>query len=85
MDDRSDNSSGDARALWLAELALAIDQARRAADRYEFSEEDALEVRALKTRLEAIRLEVEDLRRGGWRAGGEEMGSRRINLRPEED
>jgi hypothetical protein len=84
MSDGPDHTSASARARWLAELALAIDQARRAAEHYEFAEDDALEVRALKARLEAIRLEVDELRRGGWRSGGEELGSKRINLRPDE-
>ena len=60
-----------------------IEQAQQAAERYEFAAEDELQAGLLKARLEAIRLEVEELRRGGWRASGQELRSKRINLKPD--
>ena len=63
--DRSGNQAAAAeRARWLAELAQAIDRAQRLARTLARSERDAAEANELKGRLEAIRIEVEELRRG---------------------
>ena len=84
MEDRDLERSakrGAARARALAELAVAIAKVQEAAENYDFPQEHALEALALTTRLEAIRIEVEDLRRGGWRTPVQMLGSKRINLR----
>lgn len=52
------------RARWLAELAQEIDQAQRLARRLSKEKVDAGELAALGRRLEAVRQEVEELRRG---------------------
>jgi hypothetical protein len=53
------------RARWLAELAASIDEAQRIAWRLGVTEGDNAEAKELYGRLEAARVEVESLRRGG--------------------
>lgn len=62
------------RARWLAELALAVDQAQQLAWRLRASEANTAEVEGLYRRLEAARIEVEALRRGGWRTSAVDIG-----------
>jgi hypothetical protein len=59
-----DRSGGAGRARWLAELALAVDQAQRLAWSLRVSEANVAEVEGLYRRLEAARIEIETLRRG---------------------
>jgi hypothetical protein len=63
------------RARWLAELALAVDQAQRIAWSLGVSEAGVAEVEGLCHRLELARIEIEALRRGASPA-------RRVNLDP---
>ena len=56
------------RARWLAELAEAIDQAQKVAWRLGGAEGNNPEAKELYGRLEAARVEVDALRRGGFRA-----------------
>ena len=59
------NDPGSAeRARWLAELAEAIEDAKRVAWRLGFGEGNDSEARELYAQLEAARAEVEALRRG---------------------
>lgn len=69
MSDRSQKQSAAeaaaiARARWLAELAFAIDRAQRLARKLAVSERDGAEAMELDRHLEAVRLEVDELRRG---------------------
>ena len=52
------------RARWLAELAFAIDRAQRLARTLAVTERDGAEAVDLSQRLEQLRLEVDELRRG---------------------
>jgi hypothetical protein len=54
------------RARWLAELAKAIDEAQKVAWRLGVQEGDDAEAKDLYERLEAARVEVDALRRGGF-------------------
>lgn len=64
----SDRPASAARAQWLAELAQAIADAQRLARTPSIPKANCAEVEALYRRLELIRIEVEDLRRGSWGA-----------------
>ena len=64
MNRGGDRSGGAERARWLAELALAVDQAQRLAWSLGISEASVAEVEGLYRRLEAARIEIEALRRG---------------------
>lgn len=50
------------RSRWLAELALAVEQAQQLAR----AQSDCAQARELFDRLESVRVEIEALRRGGW-------------------
>lgn len=64
------NDMGPAeRACRLAELAQAIDDARRAAWELGVGEWNSSEAKKLCADLEVLRAEVESLRRGGWARG----------------
>ena len=54
------------RSRWLAELAEAIAEAQRLARTIGVPEGSCAPANALYERLEAVRIEVEALRRGGW-------------------
>ena len=56
------------RARWMAELAAAVDDAQRVAWRLAAEARTSQEARALYGRLEAVRLELEELR--GIQPGG---------------
>ena len=61
-----DRTGAAERAVWLAELALAVDQAQRLAWSLDVSKARVAEVEGLDRRLEAARIEIEALRRGAW-------------------
>ncbi len=63
-----DRAAAGERGRWLAELAGAVDQAQRLARTLIVLKGSCAESEALYGRLEAVRIEVEDLRRGGWGA-----------------
>ncbi|MBA3512385.1 hypothetical protein [Sphingomonas sp.] len=65
MDRDEQQAAAVQQARWLAELAQAIDRAQRLARALESSKQDAAEAAAINQRLEAIRLEVDALRRAG--------------------
>jgi len=54
------------RGRWLADLAEAIDQAQQLARTVSIAPGHCPEAEDLYARLEAIRIEVENLRLGGW-------------------
>lgn len=68
------------RAKWLAELASAIDSAEAAAKRLVAEGRHTTEALDLLQELHAAKLEIEDLRLGGWRAPLREIGSKWIKL-----
>jgi hypothetical protein len=74
------SGSGAERARWLAELALALEQAEQAAKGLGITAPASEELRQLRDRIELVREEVEDLRRGNWRAPVQELGSKWIRL-----
>lgn len=59
-----DRMGGAERARWLAELAQAVDEAQQLAWSLGASKANAAEVEGLYRRLEAVRIEIEALRRG---------------------
>lgn len=63
MDSDGKEAAAVQQARWLAELAQAIGQAQRLARTLESSERDGAEAVAINQRLEAVRLEVDALRR----------------------
>jgi hypothetical protein len=65
----SKRMSAASRAKWLAELAIAIDEAQRLAWRVGVTEAKSSEALELYVRLEAARVEVEALRRAARPAG----------------
>ncbi|MEO6113398.1 MAG: hypothetical protein ABIP07_02980 [Sphingomicrobium sp.] len=52
------------RARWLAELTVALDEAHRLTLRLAENQPDSGEAAALRVRIQAMRSEVETLRRG---------------------
>lgn len=62
---KNDMSSAE-RARWLGELAAAIEDAQRVAQRLGTVQGTSSEARELYAQLELARAEVESLRRGGW-------------------
>ena len=77
---RSPNEAEAAdRARWLAELAVAIDEAQRLA--WQLGDGVAGgETRELYGRLELLRVELDSLRRSGWATCREEIEPPWINL-----
>ena len=73
MDHESNEATATERARWLAELAIAVEQAQRLAWRLGVSEGDDPDAKSLYARLEAVRTEVESLRRGGWAGEHQEL------------
>ncbi len=65
MDGLPNDFAAVQRARWLAELAASIDEAQRVAWRLGVTEGNNAEAKELYGRLEAARVEVESLRRGG--------------------
>jgi hypothetical protein len=66
LDQKAKKATATDRALWLAELAIAIEQAQRLTWRLGVSEGDSAEAKSLYARLESLRAEVDSLRRGSW-------------------
>ena len=60
----SDDQAAAVRARWMAELAAAIEGAQRVAWQLGSAGHASFEARELYGRLEAARLELEELRRG---------------------
>jgi len=56
------------RGQWLSDLAQAVEQAQRLARTLIVLKGSCAESEDLYGRLERVRIEVEDLRRGGWGA-----------------
>jgi hypothetical protein len=77
--DVSRSLSGVENARLLAELALAIDQAQKAAASVGLTHGGG-EAHDLRVRLEVLKAEVDELRRGGWRVPARELGSKWIKL-----
>jgi hypothetical protein len=65
-------TSASERARWLAELALALEEAQKVAWRLGVSEGDSAEAKELYGRIEAARAEVDTLRLNGFRRIREE-------------
>lgn len=68
------------RARWLAELAVAIDEAQRVAWELGVVQPQSTEAKELYGQLECLRSEVESLRRDGWATRREEIEPPWINL-----
>ena len=66
MNRLGDRPAAAERGRWLAELAETIDQALRLARTVSVSRGSCVEAEDIYGRLELVRIEVEDLRRGGW-------------------
>ena len=60
------------RARWLAELAAALDEAQRLSQRLAESRPGTGEAATLRTRIMALRSEVEGLRRGNHSKTGKD-------------
>jgi hypothetical protein len=69
------NLSRDEEARWLAKLAEAVAQAQKVVWQIGVSEGDSAEAKDLYVRLEAVRAEVEALRRGPAAAPKQETRS----------
>lgn len=82
MDRESNEATATERARWLAELAIAVEQAQKLAWRLGVSEGDDPEAKDLYARLESVRTEVESLRRGGWAGAHEELDPFWVKLLP---
>ena len=61
------------RSRWLAELALAVDQALQLGRTTGIPHGNCAPAKELFRRLESVRLEIEALRRGGWGIRSEEI------------
>ena len=84
MTDRLGNQAAAAaeRARWLAQLAFAIERAQRLTRTLSASQRDEPEAIELDRRLEAARLEVEELRRGSRLLLRREVDPRWMGLLP---
>ena len=82
MDQESNEAAATERARWLAELAIAIEQAQRIAWRLGVSEGDDPEAKSLYGRLEAARSEIDSLRRGTWSGTHQELDPFWMQLLP---
>lgn len=68
------------RARWLAELAFAVEQAQQLASEIGASTEKRRAAQELHAQLEAIRIELEMLRRGRPTDDGREADPKWMNL-----
>ncbi|QIK79388.1 hypothetical protein G7077_11225 [Sphingomonas piscis] len=73
-------SSGFHRARWLAELAIAMDEAEATARKLLYTSHAYDEAAALLPAITAARQEIRSLQLGGWRAPVQQIGSKRIGL-----
>lgn len=80
MDSPSEPMNGVERARWLAELALAVEQAQQLAREIAASEEKRRAAEELHAQLDAIRVELEMLRRGRATSGEAQVDPEWINL-----
>ena len=72
---RHGDASAAERTRWLAELAIAIEEAQKVAWKLGISEGDDRQARTLYARLDAARNEVEALQRGGWLGSQQQLDS----------
>lgn len=77
-----DRPSAVERGRWLAELAQAIAEAQRVAQSLSVLRDNCAEAELLYDRLELVRIEVENLRRGGWGARPTQFDPRWTSLFP---
>ena len=70
------------RSQWLAELAQAVDDAQRLAKTLSASMAEIVGAKEIYDSLEAIRIEVDSLRRGGWVVRREDIDPQRTHLFP---
>jgi hypothetical protein len=70
------------RARWLAELAAAVDEAQRVAYALSLSRGSCAEAEILFGRLDAVRIEVQDLRGAGRSARPARINPRWTSLFP---
>lgn len=70
------------RGRWIAQLVLTIGHAQKQARTLSVSRGNCAEAEDLYGRLEAIRIEVEELRRGGWGVSPKRIDPRWTNLFP---
>jgi hypothetical protein len=82
LDQESNEAIATERARWFSELSAAIDQAQKLAWRLGVSEGDSAEAMELYARLEAVREEVDALRRGGWAGEQSQLEPFWMNLLP---
>jgi hypothetical protein len=82
VDRLGDRPAAAARGRWLAELAEIVDQAQRLTRTLSVSRGSCAEAEDLYGRLELVRIEVEDLRRGGWGARPTSIDPRWTSLFP---
>ena len=82
MDHQSNELTSADRLRWLAELAVAIEDAQDFAGRIGISDSEDPEVRDLYSRLEAAGREVEALRRGSWVGSIEQLDPIWMSLLP---
>lgn len=80
MQTPSDHLSAVERARWLAELALAVEQAQQLAREIGASEVKRREAQELYAQLDAIRVELEMLRRGRLAADEAQIDPKWIHL-----
>ena len=82
VDRLGDRPAAAERGRWLAELAQAIGEAQRVARSLSVSKGRCPESELLHGQLELVRIEVEDLRRGGWGARPTKIDPHWTNLFP---
>lgn len=82
MENQSAQEAAVKRARWLAELAFAVDRAQRLARKLSVSEQDGAEAVELNRRLEQVRLEIDELRRGSRPQLRREIDPRWMGLVP---
>ena len=79
---RSSETVASARAHWIAELSAALDEADRLAALLSDSHSGSGELAALHGRIQAVRTELDDLRRSGLGEVRREIGPDWTNLAP---
>lgn len=72
---RSSHNRGGGRARWLASLSAALDEAQGVLAALDEEAAQSAEAHHLRSRIAAIRSEVEQLRRGGF-PGLKEVGGK---------
>ena len=82
MDQESNEATATERARWLADLAIAIDQAQRLTWRLGVSEGDNADAKELYARLESLSGEVQSFRRGVWTGEHQELDPFWMQLLP---